>query len=183
MAQPTIIAQQLRASVKLIKPELLAEVPDDYNPKQTFNYLRHRATNYDFLLDEHRRRYGNVTPAEQKAMTQGAADVIINAFRSENIDLLKGKSNTLFAKFVRSISSILGLNEGVDLQAIHDATSTLKRSQAAFRSWNDRYRRQKEMVLKVVQFADPEIRRKVEAIYGANSKAKLDKLQESLFDG
>ncbi|MDV3351757.1 hypothetical protein QGP82_23845 [Leptothoe sp. LEGE 181152] len=182
MTQLTI-AQQLRASVKLIKPELLAKVPDDYNSRQTFNYLRHRATNYEFLLEEHRKKYGNVAPAEQKALTQGAADVIINAFRAENIDLLSGKSNTLFAKFARSISRILGLNDGVDLQAIHDATKTLKKSQTMYRSWNERYRRQKEMVLKVVQFADPEIRRKVEAIYGANSKAKLDELQELLFDG
>ena len=82
MNQPSI-AQTLRASVKLVKPELLAQVPDDYNPRQTFNYLRHRATNYDVLLDEHRKKYGDVTPAENKALTQGAADVIIGAFRTD----------------------------------------------------------------------------------------------------
>jgi hypothetical protein len=181
MAQSTI-AQQLRASVKLVKPELLAQVPDDYNSRQAFNYLRHRATNYDALLEEHRKKYGNVAPQEQKALTQGAADVIIAAFRSENVDLLNGRSNTIFARFARSITKLLGLDEGVDLQAIHEATKTLKKSQSMYRSWNERYRRQKELILEVVKSADPEIRRKVEAIYRANSKASLDKLQESLFD-
>ena len=88
MNQPNVIVQELRSSVKLIKPELLAQVPDDYNPRQVFNYLRHRATNYDFLLEEHRQKYGSVAPAENKALTQGAADVIIEALMLENDDLI-----------------------------------------------------------------------------------------------
>lgn len=181
MNQPTV-AQQLRSAVKLIKPELLAQVPDDYKPRQVFNYLRHEATNYDLLLKEHREKYGNITPAENKALTQGAADVIIEALRLENTDLIKGKANTSFAKFVRSITQLLGLTPDVTLLAIHEATKTLKRSQIMYKSWNERYRRQKEMVLKVVKVADPEIRRQIEAIYSANSKNDLDKLQKELFN-
>jgi hypothetical protein len=180
--QPTI-AQQLRDSVKLIKPELLAQVPDDYNPRQVFNYLRHKATNYDFLLEEHRKKYGNVAPTENKALTQGAADVVIEALRAENIELIQGKANTPFAKFARALSQLLGLDSDVDLQAIHKATKTLKASQARYKSWNERYRRQKEMILKVTKSVDPEIRRQIEAIYSANSKDKLDKLQKELFNG
>ena len=182
MNQPTI-AQKLRASVKLVKPELLAQVPDDYNPRQTFNYLRHRATNYDFLLDEHRKKYGDVAPAENKALTQGAADVIIGAFRGENAALMRGKANTPFAKFARAISKLLGLSPDVDLQAIHEATKTLKRSQTMYRSWNERYRRQKDMILKITKSVDPETRRHIEAIYSANSKDKLDRLEQELFNG
>ena len=99
MVNQLTTAQQLRQSVKLIKPELLAQVPDDYSPRQVFNFLRHRATNYEQLLDQHQAQYGNVTPAENKALTQGAADVVIKAFREENVELLSGKSNTVFAKF------------------------------------------------------------------------------------
>jgi hypothetical protein len=182
MNPPTLV-QQLRDSIKLVKPELLAQVPDDYTPRQVFNYLRHRATNYEFLLEEHRRKYGDVTPAENKALTQGAADVIIEALQIENNDLLQGKANTRFAKFARTISQLLGLSSDVDLQAIHEATKTLKKSQAMYKSWNERYRRQREMVLKVTKAVDPEIRRQVEAIYSANSKDKLDKLQQELFNG
>jgi hypothetical protein len=181
MQQPTI-AQQLRDSVKLIKPELLAQVPGDYNPRQVFNYLRHKATNYDFLLGEHRQKYGDVTPAENKALTQGAADAIIKALRDENEDLIQGKANTRFAKFARAISKLLGLSSDIDLGAIYEATKTLKQSQAMYKSWNERYRRQKEMVLKVTKAIDPEVRRQIEAIYSANSKEKLDKLQKELFD-
>lgn len=183
MNQPTI-AQQLRASVKLIKPELLAQVPDDYAPRQAFNFLRHRATNYDYLLDEHRKKYGNVTPAENKALTQGAADVLIGAFRDENVALIRGRANTPFAKFTRAISKLLGLDPDIDLQdlqAIHEATKSLKRSQTMYRSWNERYRRQKDMVLKLTQSVDPELRRNIEAIYKANSKDKLNKLERELF--
>lgn len=182
MSEPTV-AQQLRASVKLIKPELLATVPDGYNPRQTFNYLRHRATNYDELLEQHRAKYGNITPAEQKALTQGAADAIIDAFRSENADLLSGKSSTPFAKFARSIAQLLKLDSGIDLQAIHSATKTLKQSQAMYKSWNERYRRQRDMVLKIVRAADPEIYNRVKEIYSANSKDRLDALEKELFDG
>ena len=182
MNQPTI-AQKLRASVKLVKPELLAQVPDDYDPRQTFNYLRHRATNYDSLLDEHRKKYRDVTPAENKALTQGAADVIIGAFRGENVALMRGQANTPFARFARAISKLLGLSPDVDLQAIHQATKSLKRSQTMYRSWNERYRRQREMVLKITKSVDPEIRRYIEAIYSANSKDKLDKLEQELFNG
>ncbi len=182
MNQPNVIVQELRSSVKLIKPELLAQVPDDYNPRQVFNYLRHRATNYDFLLEEHRQKYGSVAPAENKALIQGAADVIIEALQTENIDLIQGKANTPFAKFARAISHLLGLNSDIDLQAIHQATKTLKASQVMYRSWNERYRRQKEMVLEVAKALDPEIRRQIEAIYKANSKDKLDKLQQELFN-
>jgi len=182
MNEPTL-AQQLRDSVKLVKPELLAEVPDSYNSRQTFNYLRHKATNYEELLEQHRQRYGNVTPAEVKALTQGAADVIINAFRSENADLLLGRASTPFAKFTRSVARLLGLEAGLDLQAIHDATKTLKQSQTMYKSWNERYRRQREMVLEVVKAADPRVHKTVKAIYSANSKAKLDALQKELFDG
>jgi hypothetical protein len=39
------------------------------------------------------------------------------------------------------------------------------------------------MILKVTKSVDPKIRRQVEAIYRANSKDKLDKLQKELFDG
>ncbi|MEL6493019.1 MAG: hypothetical protein AAFQ95_23965 [Cyanobacteria bacterium J06621_3] len=180
--QQLTTAQQLRNAVQLIKPELLAQVPDDYNQRQVFNYLRHKATNYDALLDAHRQQYGNVTPAENKALTQGAADVVIKAFRAENIDLINGRSNTLFAKFSRSLAKLLGLDEGVDLAMIHDATKTLKRSQTMYRSWNERYRRQKDLVLKVVEAASPEIRAQVQAIYKANAKAKLDVLEKEIFD-
>jgi hypothetical protein len=184
MNQPNVIVQELRSSVKLIKPELLAQVPDDYNPRQVFNYLRHRATNYDFLLEEHRQKYGSVAPAENKALTQGAADVIIEALMVENDDLITGKTNTPFAKFVRAISQILGLDSGsdVDLKAIHQATKTLKKSQIMFKSWNERYRRQKEMVLKLTKNLDPEIYLQIKTIYEANSKDKLDKLQQELFN-
>lgn len=175
---PQTITQQLRSSVELVKPELLAQVPDNYSSRQAFNYLRHRATNYDLLLDQHRQQYGDVTPAENKALTQGAADVVIEALRAENIDLIQGNSNTSFAKFARSLRQLLGLDAGIDLAAIHDATKRLKQSQLMYKSWNERYRRQKELILKVVKGAEPEIRSQVEAIYKANSKAKLDKLQE-----
>ncbi|MBD1855163.1 MULTISPECIES: hypothetical protein [Leptolyngbya] len=175
--------KELRDSVKLIKPELLAQVPDGYNSRQVFNYLRHNATNYDFLLDEQRRKYGNVTPAENKALTQGAADVIIDALRVENTALIQGNASTPFAKFTRVMREFLGLNAGIDLQAIYEATKTLKRSQLMYKSWNDRYRRQREMILKVTRTIDPEIRRQIEAIYSANSKDKLDKLQKELFNG
>ncbi len=176
MNQPTIV-QELRASVKLVKPELLAQVPDDYNPRQTFNYLRHRATNYDFLLDEHRKKYGDVTPAENKALTQGAADVIIGALMGENVALMRGQTHTPFAKFARAISKLLGLSTDADLQTIHQATTILKRSQAMNKSWNELYRRQREMVLNISKSVDPEIRRYIEAIYSTNSKDKLDKLE------
>jgi hypothetical protein len=132
----TTIAQQLRSSVKLVKPELLAQVPDDYNPRQVFNYLRHKATNYEFLLEEHRKKYGNVAPTEIKALTQGAADVIIKALRAENVDLMQGKANTRFAQFARAISQLLGLSSDIDLEAIREATKTLKKSQAMYKSWN-----------------------------------------------
>lgn len=171
-------AQQLRSSVKLLKPELLAQVPDDYNRRQAFNFLRHRATNYEALLDQHRQRYGNVTPAENKAAVQGAADVIIQALRDENIELIQGRSNTPFAKFARSLAELLGLDQGVDLAMIHEATKTLKRSQVMYRSWNERYRRQRDLVLKAIESASPEVRQQVKEIYKANSKAKLLELEE-----
>jgi hypothetical protein len=175
------LAQRLRASVTLVQPELLAQVPSDYGPRQTFNFLRHRATNYDVLLEAHRARYGSVSPAEVKALTQGAADAIINAFRAENVELIRGRANTPFARFARSLVQLLGLDSGVDLQAIHEATVTLKRSQVMYRSWNERYRRQRDLVLAVVRSADPQVRRRVEAVYRANSKVKLDQLEASLF--
>jgi hypothetical protein len=176
-------AQQLRQSVKLVKPELLAQVPDDYGPRQVFNYFRHRATNYELLLEQHRQRYGNITPAENKALTQGAADVVIQAFREENIELIKGRSNTPFAKFARSLTQLLGLSADVDLAMIHDATKKLKQSQAMYKSWNERYRHQRELILKVVEAASPEIRQQVIAIYKANSKAKLSALEEEILNG
>ena len=87
MAQPTTIAQQLKASIKLTKPSLLANVPSDYNPRQVFSFLRHNATNYDALIEQHQQKYGNVTPAKIKALTQGAADVVVKALRTENDEL------------------------------------------------------------------------------------------------
>ena len=175
-------AQSLRSSVKLTKPELLAQVPDDYNRRQAFNFLRHRATNYEALLEQHRQRYGDVTPKENKAAVQGAADVIIQALRDENIELIQGRSNTPFAKFARSLAELLGLDPGVDLAMIHEATKTLKRSQVMYKSWNERYRRQRDLVLKVIGAASPEVRQQVQAIYKTTSKAKLDAL-EKRFDG
>jgi hypothetical protein len=177
------IPQQLRANVRLIKPELLANVPDDYPPRMVFNYLRHEATNYDQLLEQHARQYGNLTPAEKKALTQGAADVIIEALRLENTDLLGGKTNTKFANFARTLIQLLGLGDGVDLGAIYEATKTLKKSQAMYKSWNERYRRQRELVLKLAKSLEPDTRRQIEAIYSANSKAKLDQLEELYFHG
>lgn len=175
-------AQQLRSLVTLTKPELLAQVPDDYNRRQAFNFLRHRATNYDALLEQYRQQYGNVTPKENKAAVQGAADVIIQALRDENIELIQGRSNTAFARFARSLAGLLGLDSGVDLAMIHEATKTLKRSQAMYKSWNERYRRQRDLVLRAIEAASPEVRAQVKAIYKANSGAKLDAL-EKRFNG
>jgi hypothetical protein len=183
MASTTTTAQQLRAAVKLTKPGLLADVPSDYNPRQVFNFLRHKATNYEALIEQHRQKYGDVTPAEIKALTQGAADVVVNALRAENDDLLSGKPNTIFAKFSRKLIQLMRLGPDVDLQAIYEATKTLKRSQLMFKSWNERYRRQKEMILKLMVSADPELRQNIEDIYSANSKDKLDQLEEALFNG
>jgi|GEM_PF-1965180 len=183
MAQPTTTAQHLRASIKLTKPSLLADVPSDYNPRQVFNFLRHKATNYDALIEQHQQKYGNITPAEIKALTQGAADVVVNALRAENDELLQGKANTIFAKFSRKLITLMGLGPDVDLQAIYEATKTLKRSQSMFKSWNERYRRQKEMILKLTVSVDPELRQNIEAIYSATSKEKLNQLEEALFNG
>ncbi|EDX82731.1 hypothetical protein S7335_1034 [Synechococcus sp. PCC 7335] len=175
-------AQTLRSSVRLTKPELLAQVPDGYNRRQAFNFLRHRATNYEALLEQYRQQYGNVTPKENKAAVQGAADVIIKALRDENIELIQGRSNTPFAKFARSLAELLGLDSGVDLAMIHEATKTLKRSQTMYKSWNERYRRQRDLVLKAIEAASPEVRQQVQAIYKATSKDKLDAL-EKRFNG
>jgi hypothetical protein len=186
MNQPLTTAQQLRESVILIKPELLANVPSEYKPRQVFNFLRHRATNYDQLLEEHKQTYGNITPAENKALTQGAADVIIEALRCENNELIVGNASTVFAKFSRALYKLLGLDSGIDnqdLQSIHNAVKTLKASQAMYKSWNERYRRQKEMVLRVIQSTDPEIQTLVKRIYSSNSKEKLDRLQEEILNG
>ena len=60
---------------------------------------------------------------------------------------------------------------------IHEATKTLKRSQVMYRSWNERYRRQRALVLKAVEGASPAVRQQVRAIYKANSKADLDRLE------
>ena len=182
MVTQQTVEQQLRSSVQLIKPELLAQVPDDYNRRQAFNFLRHRATNYDALLEQHRQQYGNVAPKENKAAVQGAADVIIQALRDENIELIHGRSNTPFAKFTRTLAELLGLDPGVDLAMIHEATKTLKRSQIMYKSWNERYRRQRDLVLKAIEAASPEVRQQVQSIYKANSKAKLDEL-EKRFNG
>lgn len=174
--------QRIRSAIRLVKPELLAQVPDDYNRRQAFNFLRHRATNYDALLEQHRAQYGNVTPKENKAAVQGAADVIIQALRDENIELIQGRSNTPFAKFARSIAELLGLDAGVDLSMIYEATKTLKRSQTMYKSWNERYRRQRDLVLKAIEAASPEVRQQVQEIYKARSGAKLDAL-EKRFNG
>lgn len=182
VGQPLTSAQQLRRAVKLIKPELLAQVPDDYSPRAAFNYLRHAATNYDALLEQHQRQYGKITSAENKALVKGAADAVIQAFRAENIELMQGKANTPFAQFTRSLAKLFGLGDDVDLAMIHDATKKLKQSQAAYKSWNDRYRRQRDLVLKVVASASPEIREQVEAIYKATSKDKLSAIEKRLSD-
>lgn len=171
-------AQILRSSVRLTKPELLAQVPDDYNRRQAFNFLRHRATNYDELLSQYRQQYGDVTPRENKAAVQGAADVIIKALRDENIELIQGRSNTPFARFARSLVGLLGLDSGVDLAMIHEAVKTLKRSQVMYKSWNERYRRQRDLVLKATESASPEVRQQVQEIYKATSGAKLDALEQ-----
>ena len=85
---------------------------------------------------------------------------------------------------MRTVAQVLGLDSGVDvdLEAIHQATKTLKRSQKMFKSWNERYRRQREMVLKLTKNLDPEIYIQIKTIYEANSKDKLDKLQQELFN-
>ena len=180
VGQPLTSAQQLRRAVKLIKPELLAQVPDDYSPRAAFNYLRHDATNYDALLEQHQRQYGKITTAENKALIKGAADAVIQAFRAENIELIQGRANTPFAQFARSLAKLLGLGDDVDLAMIHDATKKLKRSQVMYKSWNERYRRQRELVLKVVASASPGIREQVESIYKANSKADLSDIEKNL---
>ena len=183
VSQPLTTAQQLRRAVKLVKPELLARVPDDYNPRAVFNYLRHDATNYDELVEQHQRQYGKVTNEENRALVKGAADVVIQAFRDENIELMQGRANTPFAKFARRLADLFGLGSDVDLATIYDATKKLKQSQAAYKSWNDRYRRQRDLILKVVEAASPEVREQVQSIYKATSKAKLDVLEKRLSDG
>lgn len=130
MVQQLTIVQQLRQSVVLVKPELLAAVPSDYNRHQTFNFLRHKATNYDELLTQHQNQYNNVTPAEVKALTQGAADVIIEALQDENDELIIGNANTIFAKFSRKLVNLLSLEPNIDLEGIYESTKTLKRSQS-----------------------------------------------------
>lgn len=183
VSQPPTTAQQLRRTVKLVNPELLAQVPDDYSAREAFNYLRHEATNYAQLIEQHQRQYGRVTNEEKKALVKGASDAIIQAFREENIELIQGSANTAFARFTRSLANLLGLGGGdVDLAMIHDATKKLKQSQAAYKSWNERYRRQRDLVLRAVEAASPDVRLQVEAIYKATSKAKLDALEQRLFD-
>lgn len=91
--------------------------------------------------------------------------------------------NTPFAKFARSLTELLGLSSGVDLAMIHDATKKLKQSQVMYRSWNERYRRQRELVLKIIEAASPEIRQQVIAVYKATSKAKLSALEKELSNG
>ena len=182
VGQPLTTAQQLRRAVKLTKPELLARVPDDYTPRAVFNYLRHNATNYDELLEQHQRQYGRVTSDENKALVKGAADAVIQAFRDENIELIQGVANTPFAKFARSLANLFGLGSDVNLAMIYDATKKLKQSQVMYKSWNERYRRQRDLVLKAVEAASPEVREQVQAIYKANSKAKLNALEKRLSD-
>ena len=182
VSQPLTTAQQLRRAIRLTKPELLAQVPDDYSSRATFNYLRHSATNYDELVEQHQRQYGRVTSEENRALIKGAADVVIQAFRDENIELIQGVANTPFAQFTRSLANLFGLGSDVDLAMIHDATKKLKQSQLMYKSWNERYRRQRDLVLQAVEAASPEIRKQVQTIYKARSKAALSELEETLFD-
>lgn len=186
-----------RSKMKLDNADQLYAISDEYGQlisydkasgRQLFNHYRHNLTNYDQVLDELRQEHGRVTGIQQKQATAGAAELILEKYRDEHIQVIQvaqQRGNSLKALMQRAgVGTVSALTSWMDSCSERlKNVAHLENSQRSLQAWNDTYRVQQKLVKQILKDAavDPEVCQKVDAVYGARSVRKAVELGQELF--
>jgi hypothetical protein len=199
----------VRDKIELTDPLKLYEIKNeaghitDYenaSGRQLFNHYRHNMTNYDQVLDNIHDEQGYVQWSQQKQASVGAAEKILELYRDEHVKVIKDSQNK--GNFIRSLMNRLQVTTTTALVNVLDSWAVrltelsskigenedhidfLKDSQGAYHRWNNTYRVQKFMVLKMLEVdgVDKPTIAKIEQIYGTKSVNRAVELAQQLFD-
>jgi hypothetical protein len=188
-----------RGQVKLTNADQLYAIADaqgtpiDYeqaNGRQLFNHYRHNMTNYDQVLDDVREQQaGRVTGIQQKQATAGAAELILEKYREEHVQVIRDSQKK--GAILKSLMQKAGVGTASALIAVLDSCSEklktvahLESSQRSLQTWNDTYRVQRELVKQVLSEAavDPDVQQQVNAVYATRSVNKAIEAGSSLLN-
>lgn len=199
----------IRDQIELTDPLKLYEIKNEAGQvigyenasgRQLFNHYRHNMTNYDQVLDDIHAGQGYVQWSQQKQANVGAAEKILELYRDEHVKVIKDSQQK--GKFIKSLmqklqvtttTALVNLLDGwaaklTELSAkigeSEDHIDFLKNSQGSYHRWNNTYRVQKFMVLKMLEIdhIDMQTIAKVEQIYGTKSVNQSIELANKLFD-
>jgi hypothetical protein len=178
-----------RGQVKLTNADQLYAITDEQgtpiayeeaNGRQLFNHYRHNMTNYDQVLDDVREQQaGRVTGIQQKQATAGAAELILEKYREEHVQVIRDSQKK--GAILKSLMQKAGVGTASALIAVLDSCSEklktvahLESSQRSLQTWNDTYRVQRELVKQILSEAvvDPDVQHRVNAVYATRSVNK-----------
>lgn len=192
--------EEIKAMVKIVRPELLYDIRDrrdrsiDFDSasgRELLNHLRHNVTNYDEVLDKIRVDLGqdNVPSSYVKHATNAATELVLELYRNEHSQV------TQFAQERKTILRDLMQKAGVkSAKALSDmldnlseklkTVAKLENSQRSLQQWNDTYRVQRVLVKKLLEEAnvEPALLDKVNQIYKTRSVNKAIASGASLLD-
>lgn len=188
----------IRALIEVSRPDLIYSIRDELGRGINFedaegwellNHYRHNATNYDRVCKRIKRNQGFIDDIQIRYCGEAAAEAVLELIRTEHTEVTRkarDQQKTLGKIFqaagVSSIKKICDILDGVseNLKTI----AKLENSQRSLQTWNDAYRGQKALTLKLLEMEDidSEVIKKVKRIYSARSSNKLVPIWQKLTD-
>lgn len=188
----------IHALLKVTRPELIYAIKDELGRDIDFetakgsellNHYRYSATNYDQVRQEIKRVQGKIDDIQIRYCGEAAVEAVLELLRTEHVVVIQKTQNqqqTLKSIFqaagVSSIKAICDMLDGASEKLKEIAK--LQNSQRTLQTWNDVYRGQKAMTLKLLEIEsiDPEIIKKLKYLYSARSSNKLVPIWQELTD-
>jgi hypothetical protein len=198
MAESSYSKEQIKSMVKVIRPDLLYQIRDEYghildfssaSGRELLNHLRHSVTNYDDVLQEIRVGLGYASSFHVKHATNAATELVLALYRDEHIKVIQVAQKR--GNILKNLMQKAGVQSASALATLLDNCSeklktvaNLENSQRSLQQWNDTYRVQRALVKTVLEQADVElaVQDKVNQIYKTRSVNNAIALGASLLD-
>ncbi len=198
MPEQSYSKEQIKSMVKVIRPDLLYQICNEYGDvldfssasgRELLNHLRHTVTNYDDVLQEIRVGLGYASSFHVKHATNAATEMVLALYRDEHIKVIQVAQKR--GNILKNLLQKAGVQSASALATLLDSWSEklktiakLENSQRSLQQWNDTYRVQRVLVKKVLEQTEVElaVQDKVNQIYKTRSVNNALTLGASLLD-
>jgi hypothetical protein len=200
MSEQTYSKEKIKSMVRIIRPDLLYEIRNEYGEvldfssasgRELLNHLRHSVTNYDDILQQIKvgLNLDYVPSFYVKHATNAATELVLALYRDEHVKVIQVAQKR--GNILRNLMQKAGVQSASALANLLDNLSEklktiakLENSQRSLQQWNDTYRVQRALVKIVLEQAEiePVVQDKINQIYKTRSVNRAIAMGASLLD-